>query len=67
VRDVTFAEDLSQVRTGSIPQVMAAFRNTAIALLRIDGELNIASAYPRLAAHLWHALALLGIPGPTIK
>jgi predicted transposase YbfD/YdcC len=67
VRDVTFAEDLSQVRTGSIPQVMAAFRNTAIALLRIDGALNIASACRRLAAHPWHALALLGIPAPTIK
>jgi predicted transposase YbfD/YdcC len=67
VRDVTFAEDHSQVRTGSIPQVMAAFRNTAIALLRLDGERNIASACRRLAAHPWHALALLGIPGPTIK
>lgn len=42
VRDVTFAEDHSQVRTGSIPQVMAAFRNTAIALLRLNGESNIA-------------------------
>jgi predicted transposase YbfD/YdcC len=67
VRDVTFAEDHSQVRTGSIPQVMAAFRNTAIALLRLNGEPNVARACRRLAAHPWHALALLGIPPPTIK
>ena len=67
VRDVTFAEDHSQVRTGSIPQVMAAFRNTAIAVLRINGEPNIARACRRLAAHPWHALVLLGIPPPTIK
>jgi len=67
VRDVTFAEDHSQVRTGSIPQAMAAFRNTAIALLRVSGEANIARACRRLAAHPWHALALLGIPDPTIK
>jgi len=67
IRDVTFAEDHSQVRTGSIPQVMAAFRNTAISLLRTSGEPNIAAACRRLAAHPWQALTLLGIPGPTIK
>lgn len=64
VRDVTFAEDRSQVRCGSIPQVMAAFRNTAIARLRLSGEPNIARACRRLAAHPWRALALLGIPMP---
>ena len=67
VRDVTFAEDHSQVRTGSIPQVMAAVRNTAIALLRCNGQTNIAAACRRLAAHPGQALALLGIPDPTIK
>jgi predicted transposase YbfD/YdcC len=67
VRDVTFAEDHSQVRTGSIPQVMAALRNTAIALLRSHGEPNIAAACRRLAAHPWQALALIGIPRPTFK
>ncbi len=64
VRDVTFAEDRSQVRTGSIPQVMAAFRNTAIARLRLRGESNIARACRRLAAHPGQALALLGISVP---
>ena len=65
VRDATFTEDHSQVRTGSIPQVMTAFRNTAIGLLRSHGEPNIAAACRRLAAHLGQALALLSIPPPT--
>jgi len=69
VRDITFAEDHSQVGDppggGSIHQVMAAVRNTAIGLLRIHGEPNIAAACRRLAAHPWQALALLGIPTPT--
>jgi len=33
VRDVTFDEDRSQVRCGSIPQVLAALRNTVRLLL----------------------------------
>jgi hypothetical protein len=64
VRDVTFAEDHSQVRTGSIPQVMVALRNTAIALLFSNGETNIARACRRHAAHPRQALALLGIVRP---
>jgi predicted transposase YbfD/YdcC len=67
IRDVTFAEDQSQVRTGAHPQVMATFRNTAISVLRASGERNIAAACRRLAAHPWQALALLGIPCSTIK
>ncbi|AQY20169.1 hypothetical protein T261_00118 [Streptomyces lydicus] len=37
VRDVTFDEDCSQVRTGNSPRVMASLCNTAITLLRIHG------------------------------
>ena len=44
VRDVTFAEDLSQVRTGAAPQVMATLRNLAISLHRLAGATNIAAA-----------------------
>ena len=44
VQDVTFDEDRSQVRCGSIPQVMAAFRNTIIGLMHWAGETNIAAA-----------------------
>ena len=61
VRDVTFDEDRSQVRCGHIPQVMAAFRNTAIGLLRWTGSTNIAAACRRLAAQPAQALALIGI------
>ena len=44
VRDVTFAEDLSRVRTGAGPQVMASLRNLVISLHRLAGATNIASA-----------------------
>jgi hypothetical protein len=57
---VTYDEDRSQVRKGSLPQVLAALRNTAIGLLRWSGESNIA-ACRRLAAQPWAALALIGI------
>ena len=42
VRDVTYDEDRSQVRTGNAPHVMATLRNTAISLLRLTGVENIA-------------------------
>lgn len=61
VRDVTFDEDRSQVRCGSIPQVMAALRNTTIGLLRWAGHTNIAAACRRLAAQPAQALVLIGI------
>jgi predicted transposase YbfD/YdcC len=62
VRDVTFDEDRSQVRQGSTPEIMAAFRNLAIGLLRVHGETNIAAACRRFAAQPCAALALIGLP-----
>ena len=44
VRDVTFDEDRSQVRSGAAPQVLAACRNLALALLRRAGATNVAAA-----------------------
>lgn len=44
VRDVTFDEDRSQVRTGQAPHVMATLRNLAISLLRLTGWTGIATA-----------------------
>lgn len=44
VRDVTFDEDRSTIRTGSGPQVMATFRNTVIGWFRLTGVTNIAAA-----------------------
>jgi predicted transposase YbfD/YdcC len=43
-RDVTFDEDRSTVRTGAMPQLMAAMRNTALNLLRLTGVTNVAAA-----------------------
>lgn len=61
VREVTFAEDRSHVRCGCLPQLRAAFRNTAIGLRHGAGETNIAAACRRVAAQPWSALALIGI------
>ena len=59
VRDVTYDEDRSQVRTGNAPQVMATLRNTAISLLRIAGWTNIATALRHHAAHPDQAITCL--------
>jgi predicted transposase YbfD/YdcC len=62
VRDVTFGEDASPVRTGAAPQVMAVLRNLVLALLRNAGCTNIAAALREQAWHQPHAaLRLLGI------
>jgi predicted transposase YbfD/YdcC len=44
VRDVTYGEDGSRVRTGSGPRVMASLRNIAIAIHRLNGETNMRHA-----------------------
>ena len=47
VRDVTVAEDLSQIRTGNGPAVMATLRNVAVSLHRLAGATTIAEACRR--------------------
>ena len=59
VRDVTFDEDRSQVRTGNAPQVMATLRNTTISLLRLTGTTNIAKALRHHARHPDQAITCL--------
>ena len=44
VRDVTYGEDGSRVRTGSGPRVMASLRNIAIGIHRLNGETNMRHA-----------------------
>jgi predicted transposase YbfD/YdcC len=61
VRDVTFGEDLSQVRTGNAPRTMASLRNLAIGALRTMGETNIAKALRHNGRNAARALNLLGI------
>ena len=65
VRDVTFDEDRSQVRTGAAPQVMAALRIAVIGPLRRTGSQNIAAALRRYSWNLTASLSLLGLPIPN--
>lgn len=60
VRDVTFDEDRSQIRTGSGPQTMASLRNFAISLFRLHGHPNMAQATRQYNAHRARALQLIG-------
>lgn len=65
VRDVTFDEDRSQVRTGHAPQMLASLRNVAIGLLRLAGATNIAAALRHLSRAPDKLLRLLGSRGPS--
>jgi predicted transposase YbfD/YdcC len=56
VRDVAQSEDRSRIRAGSGPHVLAALRNTALNLHRLEGHTNIARAQRRTA---WQAGAAL--------
>ena len=58
MRDVTFDEDRSQVRTGAAPQVMATLPNL-VSLLRLTGWTSIAHALRRHAADNRRPLGLL--------
>jgi predicted transposase YbfD/YdcC len=62
VRDVTYDEDRSQVRDGTVAQVMATVRNVAMGLMRLAGKENIAAGTRYYAARPGEALALIGIP-----
>jgi predicted transposase YbfD/YdcC len=61
VRDTTFCEDASQVRTGAAPNVMAALRNLAVGVLGRAGPVNVAAALRRHARDPRRTLATLGI------
>src|SRR5207249_9525283 len=64
VRDVVSGEDRSTTRTGQAPQVLAAFRNLALSLLRLwrGGEITAAQEY--YATHLGVLFRRVGLtPG----
>jgi len=61
IRDVTYGEDASQVRTGSGPQVMAALRNLVTGIFKLAGVRNIAAACRRHARDATRVLATLGL------
>jgi predicted transposase YbfD/YdcC len=60
IRDTTYAEDASRLRTGNAPRVMATLRNTAISLLRLAGITTIAKALRRNSRNPYRPLQLLG-------
>ncbi len=64
IRDTTFAEDASQVRTGTAPRAMASLRNLAVGILHARGHRNIAAALRRNARDATRVLPLLGITSP---
>ncbi len=43
LRDLTFGEDRSRLHSGSAPQIMAAFRNLVLTLIRRTGTTEIAA------------------------
>ncbi|WP_323178547.1 MULTISPECIES: ISAs1 family transposase [unclassified Streptomyces] len=61
VRDTTFAEDASQLRTGNAPRTTATWRNLAIGALRLSGASNIAAALRHNARNADRPLTLLGL------
>ncbi|WP_432034719.1 ISAs1 family transposase, partial [Streptomyces antibioticus] len=63
VRDRTFREDESKIRTAQLPRTMASLRNLAIGLHRQDGQKNIAAALRHTARDYRRPLTLLGLTG----
>ncbi|MFJ9543260.1 ISAs1 family transposase [Streptomyces sp. NPDC101225] len=62
IRDVTFDEDRSQVRTGHGPENMATLRSIAINKLREHGHTNIAASLREMSYEPFtRTLDLLGI------
>ncbi|MER7813448.1 ISAs1 family transposase, partial [Streptomyces sp900116325] len=61
VRDRTFREDDSKVRTGTLPRAMASLRNLAISVFRQDGQTNIAAALHHTGRDYHRPLRALGL------
>jgi len=65
VRDVTFREDASQVKTRSRPRIMATLRNLVIGLIRQAGHTRIAATIRKIKNSPPLLLAILGLrPSP---
>jgi len=58
VRDVTFREDASRVRTGAAPEALADIRNAALNLIR-RRKLKPRAAREAFAANKWTAILLV--------
>lgn len=64
VRDVTYQEDHSHIRTGSSPRIMVSLRNLAIGLLRNAGWTNLAAGLRWASYDNVRPFTLLGIDLP---
>jgi hypothetical protein len=58
---VTFGEDASTARTGSLPRAMASLRNLAVGALRRSGPVNLAAALRHTGRDPARPLAILGL------
>jgi predicted transposase YbfD/YdcC len=65
VRDVTFREDSSRVRTGPKPRIMATLRNLAIGLIRQAGYNKIAATIRKIKYDTALLIAILGLGNPS--
>ena len=65
VRDVTYREDSSRVRTGPRPRIMATLRNLAIGLIRQAGYTEIAATIRKIKYDTALLLAILGLKNPS--
>lgn len=65
VRDVTFREDASRVRTGPRPRIMATLRNLSIGLIRQAGYTRIAATIRKIKYDTGLLLAILGLSNPS--
>ena len=65
LRDVTFREDASQIKTGSRPRIMATLRNLVIGLIRQAGHTRIAPTIRKIKNSPPLLLSILGLrPSP---
>lgn len=65
VRDTTWAEDASRVRTGNAPRTMAGLRNLAVGALRLAGHTTIAASLRHHTRNPNRPLATLGVMRST--
>jgi predicted transposase YbfD/YdcC len=63
VRDVSFGEDRSRLRSGNAPQVMAAVRHLVITLIHRSGSSQIAASRRSFSYHPEQVLSLLFAKG----
>lgn len=61
VRDMTYDEDRSHVRTSNEPRVMATLRNVAISLMRLAKADSIASATRHIGRRIKRPFRMLGL------